>query len=73
MKSVSMSEQPHKSLRSPCAMPSVGWGSVKLAAIGLWSSGSTFSGVMNYASPSGSPTHKAGFGGCQENATCPNA
>uniref|UniRef100_A0A673XLB6 ATP-dependent DNA/RNA helicase DHX36 n=1 Tax=Salmo trutta TaxID=8032 RepID=A0A673XLB6_SALTR len=36
------------------------------------SSGKSFSGVMNHASPSGSPTDKSGFGGCQENATCPN-
>jgi hypothetical protein len=50
------------SLRSPCAMPSVGW-----------SSGNTFSGVINHASPSGSPKDESGFGGCQENATCPNA
>ena len=56
MKLVSMSEQPHTSLRSPCAMPSVGWSGVKLTAIGLWSSGNSFSGVMNHASPSGSPT-----------------
>ena len=33
---------------------------VKLATIGLWSSGKAFSGVMNHASPSGS----------QENVTC---
>jgi hypothetical protein len=37
------------------AMPSISWSGVKLAAIGLWSSGSVFSGVMNHASPSGSP------------------
>ena len=36
-------------------------------------SGNMFSGVMNYPSPSGSPTDESGFGGCQENATCPNA
>ena len=54
MKWVSMAEQPHTSLRSPCAMPSVGWSGVKLAAIGLWGSGNAFSGVMNHASPSGS-------------------
>jgi hypothetical protein len=36
MKWVSMVEQPHTSLRSLCAMPSVGWNGVKLAAIGLW-------------------------------------
>jgi hypothetical protein len=46
-----MAEQPHTSLRSLCAMPSVGWSGVKLAAIG--SSGNTFSGVMNHSSPSG--------------------
>ena len=73
MKWVSMAEQPHTSLRSPCAMPSVGWSGVRLTAIGLWSSGNAFSGVMNYASPSGSPTGESGFGRCQENATCPNA
>ena len=28
---------------------------------------------MNRASPSGSLTDESGFGGCQENATCPNA
>jgi hypothetical protein len=43
-------------------MPSVGWSGVKLAVIGLWSSGNTFSGVMNHASPSGSPMGKSGFG-----------
>jgi hypothetical protein len=48
-------------------------GGVKLAAIGLWSSGNTFSGVMNYSLPYGSPIDESGFGGCQENATCPNA
>ena len=49
---------PHTSLRSPCAMPSVGWGGVKLAVTGLWSSVNTFSGVMNHASPSGSLTDR---------------
>jgi hypothetical protein len=39
MKRVSMAKQPHTSLRSPCAMPKVGWSGVKLAAIGLWNSG----------------------------------
>ena len=53
----------HTSLRSPCAMPSVGWSGVKLAAIGLWSSGNAFYGVMNHASPSGSQTDEPGFGG----------
>uniref|UniRef100_UPI00358E1596 protein FAM83B-like n=1 Tax=Myxine glutinosa TaxID=7769 RepID=UPI00358E1596 len=66
MKWVSMAEQPHTSRRSPCAMPSVGWSGVKLTAIGLWSSGNAFSGVMKHASPSGSPTDESGFGGCQE-------
>jgi hypothetical protein len=33
-----------------------------------WSSVNVFSGVMNHASPS-----ESGFGGCQENANCPNA
>ena len=51
MKCVSMAEQPHTSLRSPCTLPSVGWSGVKLATIGLWSSGNVFSGVMNHASP----------------------
>ena len=73
MKWVSMAEQPHTSLRSPWAKQRVCWSGVKLAAIGLWSSGNAFSGVMNHASPSGSPTDESGFGGCQENATCPNA
>jgi hypothetical protein len=73
MKWVSMAEQLHTSLRSPYALPSVGWSGVKLFTIGLWSSGNRFSGVMNHASPSGSPTDKSGFGGSQENATCPNA
>ena len=63
-----MSEQPHTSLKSPCAMPSV-----KLADIWLWSCGNAFSGVMNHASPSGSPTGESGFGGCQENTTYTNA
>jgi hypothetical protein len=54
-------------------MPSVSWSSVKLAAIGHWSSGHAFSGGMNHALPSGSSTDKSGFGGCQQNATCPNA
>ena len=67
MKSVSKAEQPHTSLRSPCAMTGDGWTGVMLAAIGLWSSGNVFSGVMNHASPSGSPTDESGFGGCQEN------
>ena len=72
MKWVSMAEQPYTSLRSPCTMSSVGWSGVKIAAIGLWSSENSFSGVMNHASPSGSPTDEFGFGGCQENASCPN-
>ena len=50
--------QQHTSLRSPCAMPSVGWSGVQVATVG-----NTFSGVMNHASPSGSPTDKSGFGG----------
>jgi hypothetical protein len=32
--------------RSPFTMPSIGWSGVKLAAIGLWSSGNVFSGVV---------------------------
>ena len=70
---VSMAEQLHTSVRSQCVMPSVSWSGVKLAAIGLWSSGNTFSGVMNHASPSGSRTYESEFGRCQENATFPNA
>ena len=62
MKWVSMAEQLHTRLRSPCAMPNVGWSVVKLTAIGLWMSGNAFSGVMNHASPSGSPTDDSGFG-----------
>ena len=73
LKWVSMAEQPHTSLRSPCTMPSAGWSGVKLTAIGLWSSGNVLSGVMNHASPSGSATDASGFGGCQEITTCPNA
>ena len=69
----SMAEQPHTCLRSPCEMPSGGWSGVKLAAIELWSSGKTFSGVMNHSSPSGTPMDKSGFGRCQKNTTCPNA
>jgi hypothetical protein len=42
MKWVSMVEQQHTSLRSPCAMPSADWRGVKLAAIGLWSDESRF-------------------------------
>ena len=41
------------SLRSPCAMPSVSWSGVKLTTIGFWSSGNTFSAVMNHVSSSG--------------------
>ena len=73
MKWVSMAEQPHTSIRSPCAMPNVGWSGVKLAAIDLWNSGNAFFGRLNPASPAGSLTAESGFGGCQENATCPNA
>jgi hypothetical protein len=51
-------------IKIPCTMPSVGWSGIKLAAIGLWSSGNAFSGVMNHASPS-----ESGFGGCP-NAQC---
>ena len=49
-----MVEQHYTSLRPPCSMPSIGWSGVKLAAIGRWSSGNAFSGVMNHASSSGS-------------------
>ena len=73
MKWISMAKQLHISLRSPCAMPSFSWSGVNLTTIGLWSSGNTFSGVVNHASPSGSLMDEFGFGGCQENATCPNA
>ena len=45
-----MAEQAHTSLRSLCALPSVGWSGAKHAAAGLWSSGNVFSGVMNHAS-----------------------
>jgi hypothetical protein len=44
------------SLRSPCAMASVGWSGIKLATIRLLSSGNTFSGVMNHASQSRNPS-----------------
>jgi hypothetical protein len=63
-----VAEQLPKSLTSPCAMPSVSWSYVKLAAIELRSS-NAFSVVMNHASPSGSLTDKSGFGECQEKAT----
>ena len=53
MKWVSMAVQPHTGRRSPCATPSVGWSGVNLVAIGFWSSGNAFSGVMNHASASG--------------------
>jgi hypothetical protein len=62
MKWVSMGKQPHKSLRSPCAMPSVSWSGINLAAIALCSSGNAFSGVMNHILPSGSPMDESGFG-----------
>jgi hypothetical protein len=68
-----MAEQPHRSLRSPCTMPSIGWSGVKHTNIGLWSSGNAFSGVKNHASPSDSPMDESGFGGCQENAIGSNA
>ena len=35
MKWVSLAEQAHTSLRSPCAMPSIGWSCVKFTAIEL--------------------------------------
>ena len=41
---------------------------VKLSTIGIWSSGNAFSGVMNDASPSGSPMDKSGFGRCLADA-----
>ena len=49
------------------------WSGGELTAIGLWSSGNTFSGVMNHASPSCSRMDESGFGECQENATYPYA
>jgi hypothetical protein len=39
-------------------MPSISWGDLKLAAIGLWSSGNAFSVVMNHLSLSGSSMDK---------------
>ena len=71
MKRISMAEQPHTSLRSPCTMPSVGWRGVKLAAIGLWSSGNEFSVVMNHASPSVSPTDKSELGDARRTLRAP--
>ena len=73
MKWVSMAEQPITSLRSPCAMPSVGWSWCK--ACHQWPLEQWKSVLWSeyHASPSGSPTDESGFGGCQENATCPNA
>ena len=71
MKWVSMVEQPHTSLKSTCAMPSISWSGVKLSAIGLLRSGNVFSGVMNHTSPSGSPTDESEFD--QENTTCSSA
>jgi hypothetical protein len=38
---VSIAEQPHTSLKE--------WSGIKLTAIGLWSSGNSFSGVMTQA------------------------
>ena len=60
-----MAEQPYASLRSP--MLSIGCSVVRCATIRLWRSENAFSGVMDHASPSGSPADKSGFGGCQEN------
>jgi hypothetical protein len=42
-------------------MPTVSWGGVKLASIGLWSSENAFFGVMNRASSAGSLTDESGF------------
>jgi hypothetical protein len=53
MKWVSISEQQQTSLRSICAMPSIGWRGVKT----LEQRNDTFSGMMNLALPSGSPTN----------------
>jgi hypothetical protein len=66
LKWVSMAEQPHTSLISPCIMPSVSWSVVKVTTIGLWSTGNTFFGVLNHTSPSGSPTDESEFGVCQK-------
>ena len=51
-----MNLQPHTS---------VGCSVVELAAIGLSSIGNALSGVLNHASPFGSPTDESGFGECQ--------
>ena len=69
MKWVSIAEQSHTSLRSPCAMPSVDWWCNSLRHWTLEQRGNAFSGEMNNASPSGSPTDKSVFSGCQENST----
>ena len=63
----------HTKVCGSCTIPGIGWSGVKLDAIGLWSSGNAFSLVMNHVSPSGSLMNESGFGGCQENTTCPNA
>jgi hypothetical protein len=54
-------------------MTSAAWSGVKLAAIGICSSGNVFAGLMNAASPSASLKDESEFGGYKENATCPNA
>jgi hypothetical protein len=56
LKQVLMAEQPHTSVRSPCAMPTVGWSGVKLGAIG-----NTFFGVMNHVSFGGGGIMVWGF------------
>ena len=59
MKWVSMAKQPHKSLRSPCTMPSVGWSGIKFAAIGLWRP-VFWSDELQYISPKlPAPMHSA--------------
>ena len=73
MKWVSMAEQSHTSLRSPCARPSVGRSGVKLAAIGILEQWKRVLWNDESRSPSGSPIDGCGFGRCQKNATCPNA
>uniref|UniRef100_A0A0E9XAW1 Uncharacterized protein n=1 Tax=Anguilla anguilla TaxID=7936 RepID=A0A0E9XAW1_ANGAN len=55
-------------------MPSVSWSGVKHMGIGLWSSGNVSSGMMTYASLSGSLTDEFGFGGMRSaDCTGPNS
>jgi hypothetical protein len=64
-----MAEQPHTCLRSPRAMPKVVWSGVKLAVIGLWSSGNSFSRVIciYYGSPLAVAKAAATLLGVQQN------